>query len=72
MRNPLRLLMAALIATLVALPASPSTALAERESVDCTDYCAESAARNCDDLDSWRCNVYIWGCLAGCNVSKIG
>lgn len=38
---------------------------------DCRDYCAEMAARKCDDVSSTWCNVYIVGCLAGCGVSHL-
>jgi hypothetical protein len=72
MGKPLRPLMAAITATLLALATSPSSALAEKEKTDCTDHCAEKAAQYCEDLEGWRCNVYIWGCLAGCNINKIG
>jgi hypothetical protein len=44
--------------------------LAEKAKVSCSDYCGEKAAENCDEIDSWRCNLYIAGCLAGCNVKK--
>ena len=49
---------------------TPPEALAEKATVSCSDYCGEKAAENCDDIDSWRCNLYIAGCLAGCNVKK--
>lgn len=63
---------AVMATTLLALGASPSDARAEKEKRDCTDHCADRASRYCEDLESWRCDVYIWGCLAGCNVNKIG
>ncbi len=71
MRRRLGPLMAATSTIFFALAASPADALAEKEKKDCTDHCAESAARYCDDLENWRCDVYIWGCLAGCNINKI-
>lgn len=72
MGRRLRPLTAAMTLALFALAASPSNALAEREKKDCTDHCADRAAQYCEDIDSWKCSVYIWGCLAGCNVNKIG
>ena len=48
---------------------TPGPALAEK-SVSCTEYCGEKAAENCDEIESWRCSLYIAGCLAGCNVKK--
>lgn len=34
----------------------------------CQEYCGEKAAEHCDDIHSYRCGAYIWGCLAGCNL----
>lgn len=42
-----------------------------RAGEDCTDYCGEKAAEDCDDLESFSCGFYIFGCLAGCNIAKI-
>jgi hypothetical protein len=72
MGRPMKPLMALLATILFALGASPSDVRAEKETRDCTDHCADRASRYCEDLESWKCNVYIWGCLAGCNVNKIG
>ena len=52
MRKGLRLLMAAMTTTLFALATNPSDALAEKEKTDCTDHCAERAARYCEDLEN--------------------
>ena len=49
---------------------TPPEALAEKAKTSCTDYCGEKAAENCEEIDSWRCNLYIAGCLAGCTVNK--
>jgi hypothetical protein len=46
-------------------------AVRAESSVSCSDWCAEKAAANCERIDSWRCSLYIAGCLAGCNVNKL-
>ncbi len=70
MRRRCTAAIAALAIALLATGAVPGEALAEKSGVSCTDYCGEKAAENCEDLESWRCNLYIAGCLAGCNVNK--
>lgn len=70
MRRRLAAAIAALTIAGVATGVTPSEALAEKATVSCSDYCGEKAAANCEDLESWRCNLYIAGCLAGCNVKK--
>ena len=49
--------------------ADAKTASDAADEQDCRDYCAEMAARRCDDVTSSWCNAYILGCLAGCGVS---
>lgn len=63
MRNKFLLLAAAATLTL----SQPAPALA----TSCEDICAELAAKNCDNIDSAKCGVYIFSCLAGCSVGKI-
>jgi hypothetical protein len=70
-----RRLVAALAALVLALSApapglGPAAARAET-TVSCSDWCAEKAAANCERIESWRCSLYIAGCLAGCNVKKL-
>jgi hypothetical protein len=64
--------LAALAAALLVFAASPPAALGEKTK-DCTDHCAEKAAESssCEDLENWRCDLFIWGCLAGCNIAKL-
>lgn len=72
MRRRTAAVLAALALTLTG-PApglGPETVRA-KEAVSCTDWCAEKAAANCERIDSWRCSLYIAGCLAGCNVKKL-
>ncbi len=67
-----RLAALALLAAGAVPGAGAGTALAGTAAkVSCTDWCAEKAAANCEDVDSWRCSLYIAGCLAGCNVEKL-
>lgn len=68
MRTRLTAALAVLALAGIGSTARPPEALAEKAS--CTDYCGEKAAENCTEIDSWRCSLYIAGCLAGCNVKK--
>ena len=70
MRSRLTAALAALALAGFVTGVTPPEALAEKAKTSCTEYCGEKAAENCDDIDSWRCNLYIAGCLAGCNVNK--
>ena len=70
MRSRLTAAIAALAIAGFATGVTPPEALAEKAKTSCSDYCGEKAAQNCEEIDSWRCNLYIAGCLAGCNVSK--
>ncbi len=62
-----RRLMLLTAATTVLALGQPATALAK----DCEDTCGELAAKNCEDIDSFKCALYIMGCLAGCSVGEI-
>ncbi len=68
MRTRLTTALAVLALAGIGTSVHPPEALARKAS--CTDYCGEKAAENCEQIDSWRCNLYIAGCLAGCNVNK--
>jgi hypothetical protein len=70
MRSRLTAALAALALAGFVTGVTPPEALAEKAKTSCTDYCGEKAAENCEEIDSWRCNLYIAGCLAGCNVNK--
>lgn len=70
MRSRLTAALAALALAGFATGVTPPEALAEKAKQSCSDYCGEKAAENCEEIDSWRCNLYIAGCLAGCNVNK--
>ena len=70
MRSRLTAAIAALAIAGFATGVTPPEALAEKAKTSCSDYCGEKAAQNCEEIDSWRCNLYIAGCLAGCNVNK--
>ena len=70
MRSRLTAAIAALAIAGLATGVTPPEALAEKAKTSCSDYCGEKAAQNCVEIDSWRCNLYIAGCLAGCNVNK--
>lgn len=37
----------------------------------CTDFCGDRAAERCDSIDSFRCTVFIAGCLAGCGIRQL-
>jgi len=45
----------------------PAPALAR----DCEDICAEKAVNECENIDSFKCSMYIAGCLSGCSFGKI-
>lgn len=67
---------AAALAALLLLLSGPAPGIGPGDAraetaVSCTDWCAEKAAANCERIDSWRCSLYIAGCLAGCNVNKL-
>ena len=67
-----RLALLAAITTLAGVPAeSPASTIARAAEADCTDYCGERAAENCDRIDGWYCAWYILGCLAGCNIAQL-
>ena len=70
MRSRLTAALAALALAGFVTGVTPPEALAEKAKTSCTDYCGEKAAETCEEIDSWRCNLYIAGCLAGCNVNK--
>ena len=70
MRRRLTAALAALTLAGFVTGAAPPEALAEKAKVSCSDYCGEKAAENCEDIENWRCSLYIVGCLAGCNVNK--
>lgn len=65
-----------LMSTAAVLVLAGSTGASARTTTDddreeeCRDYCAEMAARRCDDVSSSWCSVYIVGCLAGCGVAN--
>lgn len=65
-----RLTMAFTILALSAGLTGPGATEARADDLDCTDYCAERAALRCDSINSWECNWYIAGCLAGCKLSQ--
>ncbi|MFO7588658.1 MAG: hypothetical protein R6X22_11365 [Gemmatimonadota bacterium] len=73
MRRRLAVVLTALALTLSgsAPGPGPRDARAETAAVSCTDWCGEKAAENCERIESWRCSLYIAGCLAGCNVKKL-
>lgn len=48
----------------------PQAARAQQEK-SCEDLCGELAAANCENIDSFKCAMYIMGCLVGCSVEKI-
>lgn len=65
---------AAAVAAMAAVTSGPLPSVAEASvarKVDCTDYCGEKAAENCDRIDGWNCAWYMLGCLAGCNVAQL-
>ncbi len=70
MRRRLTAALAALTLAGLVIGVTPPEALAETAQVSCSDYCGEKAAENCEDIENWRCSLYMIGCLAGCNVSK--
>ena len=72
MRTRLTPALAALAAALLTFGASPPDAFGEKAK-SCSDHCAEQAAKasSCADMENWRCDLYIWGCLAGCNIGKL-
>jgi predicted nucleic acid-binding Zn ribbon protein len=45
----------------------PAPALAR----DCEDICGELAAKNCKKINSFKCTMYIAGCLLGCEAGKL-
>lgn len=70
MRRRLTAALAALAFAGLASGIAPADVLAGKAKASCSDYCGEKAAENCEEIESWRCNLYIAGCLAGCNVNK--
>ncbi len=66
MRKRLMLVAAALALTL----GQPQHAFGKEES-SCEDICGEQAAGNCEDIDTFKCAMYIIGCLVGCSVEKL-
>jgi len=50
-------------------PLTPPVEAAARPPVDCTEFCGEKAAESCQRIDSLWCALFIFGCLAGCNLS---
>ncbi len=63
-----RLVLLAAVATLAV--GQPEAARAQQEE-SCEDLCGELAAANCENIDSFKCAMYIMGCLVGCSVEKI-
>jgi hypothetical protein len=57
-----------LIAAAAALALGQPTPVLAR---DCEDICADKAAANCENIDTFKCSAYIAGCLSGCSVGKI-
>lgn len=53
----------------LATAATPTRAPAVPSAEACQDRCAEGAAQTCQRIDSWYCDIYIIGCLAGCGLS---
>jgi hypothetical protein len=72
MRRRVTPALAAAAVGLCALGANPPDALGEKAK-SCSDHCAEQAskAESCADMENWRCDLYIWGCLAGCNIGRL-
>ncbi len=60
-----------LLAAAVALGLGQPQLAQAQEGASCEDLCGELAAKNCDNIDSFKCALYIMGCLVGCSVEKL-
>lgn len=60
-----------LLAAAVALGLGQPPLAQAKEEASCEDLCGELAAKNCENIDSFKCSLYIMGCLVGCSVEKI-
>ncbi len=60
-----------LLAATATLALGQPQAVPAKEAKGCEDLCGELAAKNCDNIDSFKCAMYIMGCLVGCSVEKL-
>lgn len=60
-----------LVAAALAMALGQPQHVFAKEESGCEDICGELAADNCEDIDTFKCAMYIIGCLVGCSVEQL-